>query len=503
MPITESILRTAASDPHRIALSGTDLTLTYQQLVDGSGILWKVLTDVLPRGSKQPVIAISLTSAAETARLAAQLTGFDAIHAVIDPRWPLEHRLHLMEHARIDLMITEDTRFVQELESRSLPGLCITIDKLKQHESQVQRSTQNLEDPLPFPTARDGDEAFLMLFSSGTTSAPKAFIKTRQQYRANVAISSAHLGPIAAVNTLAPGPISYSLTLYAMIECLACSGSVFLANRLDLFTLGTRIRSENISRVVSVPATVHAITVAAGRDTASFSGLSLLVTGGANLPESIREAVKRTLPHACLISYNGAAEIGFIGDSRSGDGTYISIYEEITVEIRDENGDQLPDGELGTVWALSPAASEEYVTGTSQSSLRDKNGWASVHDRGRIMNGKLQLVGRAGDIIVTGGHKVALPEVERAFDAVPGIGPVCAIPLPHPTRGATIALVLEKNDEPLPQMQELASWARTHLAPQFIPTHWFTVNRLPRTVGGKIRREATTELVLAEKAAAL
>src|SRR5699024_11074958 len=204
--------------------------------------------------------------------------------------------------------------------------------------------------------ARPASEPFLMLFSSGTTSNPKAFIKTRQQYRDNVAVSSAHLEPLPGVAPLAPGPGSYSRTLraiiqrlppraslpaphvfdpYAIIASLAAGGSVHVADVFGPFTIGARIAAESITRIVAAPAVVKALAEAADRSRERFRGLELVVTGGANLPASIRSALAAVLPDTRLISYYGAAEIGFIGDSRDGDGTWIHVYPTIGAQIRD------------------------------------------------------------------------------------------------------------------------------------------------------------------------
>ena len=91
------------------------------------------------------------------------------------------------------------------------------------------------------------------------------------------------------MQTLAPGPLSYSLTLYALIECLATGGGAHLADAFDPGALAQRVAEERITRLVAVPAVVQALTDAARRDPARFAGLELVVTGGANLrPRSAR-----------------------------------------------------------------------------------------------------------------------------------------------------------------------------------------------------------------------
>ncbi|MGO3893247.1 class I adenylate-forming enzyme family protein [Brevibacterium aurantiacum] len=543
MPITSRILEVAAADPDQLAIVGgpsgspahdesahhaegakVPRSLTYAQLVADSATMFAAV-DALHRAQTDPptpapethaipITAVSLTSAFETSRIIAGLAGFRAVSATIDPRWPLDHQVGVITTTGIGLVISDSPPLAEALVAAGWTGTVITATDFQAREAAIDPA-----DTAP-PTVREAHESFLMLFSSGTTSNPKAFIKTRQQYRDNVAVSSAHLEPFAGVATLAPGPVSYSLTLYAVVESLATGGSVHVADDFDPFTMGSRITGEAITRVVAVPAVVKALAEAARRTPENFHGLDLVVTGGANLPASIRSALADVLPDARLISYYGAAEIGFIGDSRDGDGTWISIYDTIGVEVRDESGARLPDGEIGTVWIHAAACSDGYVTGTTDAQLRRPDGWATVGDQGRIENGLLQLAGRAGDIAITGGHKVSLPEVERAFEGFDRedprsgkgrLGEVCAIALPDDGLGSIVALVIEPGalgsgshagdgESTLPDKAALLAQARAKLAPQFVPRRFYLVDRLPRTVGGKIRRHEAVDLVMSGKA---
>ena len=525
MPITASVLETAARHPGRTAIAGPGEKLSYQGLVDdsrrvfaavdalhagagsgaGSGSGSGAPRSEAPTPAKEtrgiPITAVSVDSAFDAARIVAGLAGYRAVSAVIDPRWPLEHRVRAIVSTGVGLVIADDPALAGALAAAGWAGAILGLAEFRELSERAE--------PAPPPTVRAGDEAFLMLFSSGTTSAPKAFLKTRDQYRANVAVSAAHLEPFPGVETLAPGPVSYSLTLYAVIECLATGGGAHLADRFEPFGIAARIREEGITRLVAVPAVVEALTIAARRDPAALAGLELVVTGGANLPASVRDGLASALPHTRLISYYGAAEIGFIGDSREGDGTGIRVYPEVSAEIRDESGAPVPAGELGELWILAEACSDGYLAGTSDETLRGEGGWATVHDLGRIAGegGLLELVGRAGDVVATGGHKVALPEIERAYSAMPGIGAACAVALPDPRLGAVVALVVERAERAedakgaegteIPSRDELAEWGRERLAPQYVPRRWFAVERLPRTIGGKVRRGETAALVAA------
>lgn len=512
MPITSTVLSVAERDPGQAAIVGDEGRLDYAGLVADSRRVFAAV-DVLHASQPHPptpaaeargipITAVSVDSAFHAARVMAGLAGFRAISATVDPRWPLSHRVGVIVKTGIGVVISDDPALAEALAEHGWGGTVIGLDEFLAREAETR--------PTEEPGVRAGDEPFLLLFSSGTTSDPKAFLKTRAQYRENVAVSSAHLEPLPGVATLAPGPLSYSLTLYALIECLATGGSAHLADAFDPIRMAHRVPDEGITRVVAVPAVVQALTDAAKRDPSRFERLELVVTGGANLPASLRDGLAEVLPGARLISYYGAAEIGFIGDSRGGDGTLIDVYDTIGVGIRDEHGRALPEGEPGTLWVRAAACSDGYVAGTASAELRGDDGWATVHDQARLVGGRLQLLGRSGDIAVTGGHKVALPEVERAFDGVPGVGAVCAVALPHPRLGAVVALVVEgaegsegSEGEGAPSKEELRRIAAERLAPQFVPRRWYRLERLPRTVGGKIRRPATAEAVEAGAAVRL
>ncbi len=506
MPMTQAMLETAARHPERPAIVGDRESLTYRELLADSARLFAVV-DGLHRAQQHPptpasetcgipIAAISAESAYEVARFVAGLAGFRAVSATIDPRWPLEHRVDVIVTTGIGVVVTDTDDLAPALTARGWTG---TVIGLADFSRRIDALAADADPSLERPAVRDGDEAFLMLFSSGTTSNPKAFLKTRGQYRANAAVSTAHLEPFPGVATLAPGPVSYSLTLYAVVECMVTGGSVHVADGFDPLVLARRVEDDAITRIVVVPAVVRALTDAARRAPERFARLELIVTGGANLPASIRDGLAEVLPHVRLISYYGAAEIGFIGDSRDGDGTLISIYDGIGAQIREESGNIAPDGDIGTLWIRAAACSAGYLAGTTDEVLVGPDGWASVHDQGRIVDGRLELVGRAGDIAITGGHKVALPEVERAFDDVVGLTDVCAVPLPDPALGTVVALVVEAGTDEAPTKDALREHARAHLAPQYVPRRWFRIDALPRTVGGKIRRPATRDLVVEGK----
>lgn len=502
MPITGRILATATAHPDRIAIAGADQQLTYRELVTFSGATAAAAAELhqtgtvtpAPETGGVPITALSITSAFHTARIIAALAGFRAVSATIDPRWPLADQVGIIITAGIAVVISDSAALAAALRDTDWGGRVISLADF----CALEKSLMTSPGAMPVPQVRDADEVFLMLFSSGTTQRPKAFVKTRAQYRTNFALSSPYLDPLPGVMTLAPGPVSYSLTLYAVIEALASGGSIAVADQIDPIQLGQRIAQLQATRIVAVPAVAQGLATAAGRNPERFTSVNLVVLGGANLSAAMRSHIEASFPAALVISYYGTAEIGFIGDSRSGDGTAITLYDGIAGQVRSEEGIVLPEGQMGTLWIKSPARSDGYVSATTDAILLDEEGWASVNDQAELSGNVIYLAGRAGDIAITGGHKVSLVQVENAFDSYPGISAACAIAVPHDRLGSVIGLVIEvspRGTAALPPRQELQSFARAHLAPQYVPRRWFAVSQLPRTVGGKVRRGVITDRI--------
>ncbi|WP_218683511.1 AMP-binding protein, partial [Microbacterium sp. BF1] len=177
------------------------------------------------------------------------------ILTVVDAHWPVALQMQLIVTTGAAAVITDVPTIRAALHSAGWSGLVVGLDDLARTPSLASTHAEAAADDAPF----------LMLTSSGTTGTPKAFLKTRRQYAANIDVSRDHLGARDRVATFAPGPMSYSLTLYTLFEVLATGGRMHVADRLDELWLSSRVHDERITRLVAVPAAVTALTDAARR----------------------------------------------------------------------------------------------------------------------------------------------------------------------------------------------------------------------------------------------
>lgn len=497
MTFTRTLIELAASDPDRLAVAGDGERWTYGELHGAAERIRAGIETLLadrPFASQSdaetggvPIIAVSLSRAVDAARWIAGVTSFRAVVAVLDPLWPLPHRLETIRRVSPALVITDDAELQAAAgELQAWQGRAVSLDDFDAAAATAPRS--------PGPEVRPRDEPFLLLFTSGTTDLPKGFLRTRGSWDYNVGVSRRWLFATEGIATIAPGPVSYSLTLYALVEVLATGGSLYLQSRFDASAAARTIAEHGIERFVGVPSMLLALAAAA-RGGEALASLRSVITGGANQSERIRDRFRAVAPQARLRSYYGASEIGFIGYSDAGDGTRLTPFDGVDVMVRDEAGHPVPDGEIGTLHVRVASQVERYLSATSRERITGPDGWSSVDDLASLVDGSIVLAGRAGDIAVTGGHKVSLAQVERALATVPGCEECCAVALPDAVLGSIVAAVVEGSPGAVPEKAVMQSAMRQLLPEQFVPRRFFRVDALPRTAGGKIRRVEVTELV--------
>ncbi len=152
------------------------------------------------------------------------------------------------------------------------------------------------------------------------------------------------------------------------------------------------------------------------------------------------------------------------------------------VEVRIEDGE---------VQLRGPMLLRAYRDGTDP---KGPDGWLPTGDLGALEDGVLEVHGRRGDLIITGGENVWPVAVERVLTTLPAVAEVAVVGRPDPEWGQRVVAVVVPTDpaEP-PSLGELRDWAKQSLPAYAAPTLLEIVAHLPRTQSGKVRRAELTE----------
>lgn len=311
---------------------------------------------------------------------------------------------------------------------------------------------------------------WLVAFTSGSTSAPRAVCRTRASWQASAPVLARLTGTGAATRVLVPGPLSSTLFLHAAWHARAVGAQPVLAP----------LESARGWDVVHlVPHQLSRLLTA--RD--DLAGRTAVVAGAALPSSTARQAADRGLR---LVAYYGAAELSFValGDPA------LRPFPGAQVEVRD-----------GEIWVRSPYLALGYArpagrpdAASPAGPLRlDENGWATVGDRGEVgADGTLVVHGRGTTAVQTGGATVHVADVEHALRRHPGVTDVVVAGVPHAELGQVVAAVVESSTATVAQMR---AWARATLAPAARPRRWLVQAHLPRTGAGKPDRDRAVGLL--------
>jgi acyl-CoA synthetase (AMP-forming)/AMP-acid ligase II len=425
--------------------------------------------------------------------------------AVLDPQWAPGQAAAILRRLRPDVLVVAGTRSgLLETSTRlGIPTLVVgrahAPDSYKKWMDQYAGA-----DPREHLTAGDDTTAFLVGFTSGTTSVPKAFHRSRRSWRLSLTHGRSLWGMDATRHTLAPGPLAHGLSLYALAECLDVSAAFHSAARFDGTAVAQQLAADDIRRLVVAPTMLRALCAAAATCGVTLPRVDTVVSSAARLDPQLIQDIEQALPNARVTEYYGASEIGFITVRAPESGATahdVGVpFPGVDIQLRDETGSVVPDGELGIVHVRSPLCCDGYLWGDDGRGYRTDGTWATVGDIGRRSpDGHLHLVGRDG-MVVTGGLNVYVAEVEEALRVLPQIDEVVVTSVADAYLGRVLVAVVSGPDQERLSQSRLLDLCRPRLPRYKVPRRFYTVNTWPLTASGKIARGQIEEWLAYEDA---
>jgi acyl-CoA synthetase (AMP-forming)/AMP-acid ligase II len=348
----------------------------------------------------------------------------------------------------------------------------------------------------------DPDSTFLIGFTSGTTSTPKAFTRTRRSWQASFEASIEFFGLRPDDKTLAPGPLSASLNLYALSECLYAGVEFHSLRNFDVGDAHAAIAHDGITRLVVVPTVLRLLSERGLLASVDASAVRTIICAGSKLDARTLQAARRWAPNATIFEYYGASELSFVsgrgfpaGEPLDVAGTSIGrAFPGVEVQILNDNGGPVPDGTLGNISVKSSMVCEGYLWGDDGKALRCFDGQYTVGDQGYLDGPDLHILGRSSDMINTAGTNVYPHEVELALSSIPGVEAAVAVGMPDDLRGHRVVAGI------VPAYGGLTATALSAGLEEFLtrdkrPHQYYSLDKLPLTDGGKVSRQKLLEWI--------
>ncbi|MER6049824.1 acyl-CoA synthetase [Streptomyces sp. NPDC001793] len=471
------------------ALRFGDRALDYRQLAAVVGPLAERIGGVAPGGGAAR-IAVWATPTLETsvAVVAALLAGVAAVP--VNPKIGERELAHIVADSTPALVLAEP--------DAALPGPLAALPRL---DVEIPAVPSEEITPHPLPLEPGDESPALIVYTSGTTGAPKGVVLPRRalahtldaladtwQWTADDVL--VHALPLFHVHGLILG----------VLGPLRRGGSVHHLGRFSTEGVARELSADG-TMLFGVPTMYHRLALEAGGNPALAKALGrarLLVSGSAALPLTDHERLLAATGRRVIERYGMTETLmntSVRADGPDATGTVGVPVPGVYVRLVDDAGQALEasDGEtVGEIQVRGPNLFTEYLNRPDATAAAFDGGWFRTGDMAvRDPAGNYRIVGRrATDLIKSGGYKIGAGEIENALLAHPGVAEAAVTGEPDEDLGerivAWIVSVTGPDAGPAPSAQELADHVARQLAPHKRPRIVHFLEALPRNDMGKI-----------------
>ncbi|MFI0961316.1 class I adenylate-forming enzyme family protein [Streptomyces sp. NPDC021080] len=357
--------------------------------------------------------------------------------------------------------------------------------------------------PAPEERFVDSDAPAVVIYTSGTTSAPKGVL-LRHDNLASYVLGSVDFGSADADQAALVSVPPYHIAAVAnVITNLYAGRRAIVLERFEPAEWLGLVRDEGVTNALVVP-TMLARIVDSGADKA-VPALRSLAYGGAPMPTSVIARALELWPDVDFVNAYGLTETSSTvcvltpDDHRSALanpdpsvrarlGSVGRPVPGVQVQVRDMDDRALPPGHRGRICVRGAQVSAEY-DGIGR--LVDGDGWFDTRDEGYLDGeGYLFIGGRRDDTIIRGAENIAPAEIEDVIYRHPSIADAAVIGVPDEEWGQRIVAVVVPRDGHRVDGQELREFVRGTLRSSKTPDEIAVWDEMPRTETGKlVRRE--------------
>lgn len=371
--------------------------------------------------------------------------------------------------------------------------------------------------PLPSQPIAEDDPAVL-LFTSGTTGRPKAAVNTHRGICGFVHVAflgglrnmmlaadeQGQIEPPPPTCALMTVPLFHLSGLYtgAVMMLAAGAKTVWRLGRFEPVDVLRLIEKERVTTWAGLGSMAPRVLHHPDLEKYDLSSLRNLGSGGAPTSLALQERMRAVAP-------NGARAIGLgYGSSESVTAVAMIGGEELLqhptsvgrpqptheIQIRDGNGNVLPEGQEGQIFIRSPYVMLEYWRDAQATTKALHPGrWLATGDIGHLSAGRLYINSRARDMILRAAENIYPVEIEHRLEEHPSVAEAAVVGVDHPELGQEVKAIIVPASGAEIDTKELARWVGEKLASFKVPAHW-EVRRepLPRNAVGKVLKNVLT-----------
>ena len=366
--------------------------------------------------------------------------------------------------------------------------------------------------PASSPAARhaDPDDVAIVLFTSGTTSTPKAVELTHNNLTSYIT-GTVEFGSAATADAaLICVPPYHIAGVNAALSNLYAGRKMVYLETFDADKWIRLAAHERVTTATVVPTMLDRIIAQLELQQTDLPALCNLAYGGSKVPLPLIRKALQLLPHVGFVNAYGLTEtsstIAVLSPEDHWEahlateesvarrlGSVGRPVPDIEVQIRGEDGVPLPSGQAGELYVRGEQVSGHY---TGIGSVLDADGWFPTRDLATLdSEGYLFIIGRADDTIIRGGENVAPAEIEDVLVEHPDVRQVAVVGVEDTRWGQALVAVIVPRQGCDPDPGELRNFVRSRLRGSRTPDQIVFRAELPVTPTGKVvRRDIVADL---------
>jgi acyl-CoA synthetase (AMP-forming)/AMP-acid ligase II len=352
-----------------------------------------------------------------------------------------------------------------------------------------------------------GDALSDLLFTSGTTGAPKGVKLTHAQ-------TLRAFGDWADIGGLRPedrylciNPFFHAFGYKAGIVAAFMTGATLVPMAVfDLDRVVEVIESERISVIPGPPTIYQSLLNHPGFDPARTGTLRLAVTGAAVVPVELVERMRSELGFDTVVTAYGMTEAsGCATICRREDSaetiatTSGRAFPGVEVQVVDDEGTPLPAGQAGEILVRGYNVMDGYFNDPEQTAeTLTEDGWLRTGDVGVMdVDGYVTITDRKKDMFIVGGFNAYPAEIERLLLAHPDVAQAAVVGVPDERMGEVGFAFVIPTHGTTPDPAQIVAWSREQMANFKAPRHVTVVDELPLNASGKVLKYELRERAVA------
>ena len=347
------------------------------------------------------------------------------------------------------------------------------------------------------------DDPALILFTSGTTGAPKGVTHSFRSLLARTALNRAHIGDANLARALCVLPTHFGHGLIGnCLTPLFAGTNLFLHSGMGVKAvpgLGALLAENDITFMSSVP-TFWKIALKLAKPPPRQT-LRQIHIGSAPLSAELWRSVQSWSGSDNVHNMYGITETanwlaGASARELDPEDGLIGKMWGGSAAVVDDGGEFRSAGE-GELAVQTPALMTGYLKRADLTSEVLRDGWFHTGDTGRIdEDGVIRLIGRRKSEINRAGMKVHPEEIDMLLERHPQVLEACAFGVPDDISGELVGAAVTLRDNAEPDKAQLRAWCAERIKADCVPDKWYFMAEIPKTERGKVNRETVMRACL-------